>query len=269
MPAAECLPHGEPSGGVDLLTQEPQLEAIIRRVAELILRNQPCVALTGAGISAESGIPTFRSKGGLWEKFDPAVYASIEVFRRDPSKYWSIRGEFIRNYDDFKPNPGHLALAELESMGLLRHVITQNIDGLHRKAGSRSVTEIHGSLREIFCVTCRREYRAPHIPEGMPPRCDCGGVLKPNTVLFGESLPPDALETAWRESGMCRVMLVIGTSAVVQPAASLPHVAKQGGAAVVEINLERAFPGADYFLKGKAGALLPLIVSEIIKSPVR
>ena len=103
----------------------------------------------------------------------------------------------------------------------------------------------------------------------MPPLCECGGVLKPNTVLFGESLPPEALETAWRESGMCRVMLVIGTSAVVQPAASLPHVAKQGGAAIVEINLERAVPEADYYLEGKAGTLLPLIMSEIIKSPVR
>jgi NAD-dependent deacetylase len=222
------------------------------------------VALTGAGISAESGIPTFRSKGGLWEKYDPAVYASIEVFRQDPSKYWSIRGEFIRNYDAYQPNPGHLALAELERMGLLRHVITQNIDGLHRKAGSHNVIELHGSLREIFCVDCRKEYRAPHIPEGMPPRCECGGVLKPNTVLFGESLPPDALETAWGESQACRVMLVIGTSAVVHPAASLPHVAKQHGAVVVEINLERAFSEADCFLGGKAGEVLPMIVSQVI-----
>lgn len=227
------------------------------------------VILTGAGISAESGIPTFRSKGGLWGKFDPAVYASIDVFHRDPSKYWSIRGDFIRRYDAYRPNPGHVALADLEAMGLLRHVITQNIDGLHRKAGSRQVTEIHGSLREIFCVQCRREYRAPHIPGGTPPRCGCGGVLKPNTVLFGESLPADALETAWREAGTCRVMLVIGTSAVVQPAASLPYVAKQQGAAVVEVNIERAFSDADYFLEGKAGTVLLEIVSEVKKRHVR
>jgi NAD-dependent deacetylase len=223
------------------------------------------VALTGAGISAESGIPTFRSKGGLWDKFDPTVYASIEVFRQNPSKYWSIRGEFIRNYDAYQPNPGHLALAELENMGLLRHVITQNIDGLHRKAGSRSVTEIHGSLREILCVRCGRQYHAPDIPEGFPPICECGGVLKPNTVLFGESLPPQALETAWREAGACRVMLVIGTSAVVQPAASLPYVAKDHGATVVEINIERAFSGADCFLEGQAGAVMPKLVAEIKK----
>jgi NAD-dependent deacetylase len=236
---------------------------MIRRVADLILNHQPCVALTGAGVSAESGIPTFRSKGGLWEKFDPAVYASIEVFRQDPSKYWSIRGEFIRNYDRYQPNPGHLALAELERLGLLRRVITQNIDGLHRKAGSLNVIELHGSLREIFCVSCGKEYRAPQVPEGMPPRCECGGVLKPNTVLFGESLPPDALETAWRECQNCRVMLVIGTSAVVQPAASLPHAAREGGAAVVEINVERAFSEADLFLEGRSGEVLPQLVAHI------
>jgi NAD-dependent deacetylase len=239
--------------------------SIYQAVASLILRRQPCVALTGAGISAESGIPTFRSRGGLWEKFDPTVYASIEVFRRDPSKYWTIRGEFIRNYDAYQPNSGHRALAELEGMGLLRHVITQNIDGLHRKAGSRHVTEIHGSLREIFCVGCGREYRAPRIPEGTPPRCECGGVLKPNTVLFGESLPAQALETAWQEAGGSGVMLVIGTSAVVQPAASLPHIAKEHGAAVVEVNIERAFSNADYFLEGRAGTVLPALVSEVKK----
>jgi NAD-dependent deacetylase len=236
---------------------------IYQQVAELIIRQQPCVALTGAGISAESGIPTFRSKGGLWEKFDPTVYASIDVFRQDPSKYWSIRGDFIRNYDAYQPNPGHLALAEMERMELLRHVITQNIDGLHRKAGSRNVTEIHGSLREIFCVRCSKEYRAPNIPEGTPPLCKCGGVLKPNTVLFGESLPPDALETAWRESSSCRLMLVIGTSAVVQPAASLPHIAKEHGAAVVELNIESAFSSTDHFLEGQAGLVLPELVSAI------
>ena len=239
--------------------------SICEQVAERIIRRQPCVALTGAGISAESGIPTFRSKDGLWDKFDPAVYASIEVFRQDPSKYWSIRGEFIRNYDAYQPNPGHLALAEMERMGLLRHVITQNIDGLHRKAGSSRVTEIHGSLREILCVRCGREYQAPRIPAGTPPHCECGGVLKPNTVLFGESLPPHALETAWRESGACGVMLVIGTSAVVQPAASLPDIARQHGAAVVEVNIERAFSRADYFLEGRAGTVLPELVSELQK----
>lgn len=244
------------------------MESIYREAAEIILANQPCITLTGAGISAESGIPTFRAKGGLWDKFDPAVYASIEVFREDPAKYWSIRGEFIRRYDDYRPNSGHTALVELEAQGLLAHVITQNIDGLHRKAGSRKVTELHGSLREIFCLTCGREYRAPHVPraqEGAAPRCGCGGVLKPNTVLFGEPLPPRALETAVALASSCRAMLLVGTSAVVQPAASLPFLARERGAKVIEVNIERAFPGADCFVGEKAGIALPRIAAELGK----
>ncbi|MEN8692616.1 MAG: NAD-dependent deacylase [Desulfobacterales bacterium] len=232
-------------------------------VAELLLRLKNCVVLTGAGISAESGIPTFRSKGGLWEKYDPTVYASIEVFRKDPSKYWQIRGDFIRDYDSYEPNAAHRALVELENLGIVRQVITQNIDGLHRKAGSRRVVEIHGSLREIICQQCGRTYLAPNIPEGNPPQCACGGVLKPNTVLFGEQLPPEALEVAIRESSTCRVMLVIGTSAVVYPAAHLPVVAKQHGAKIVEINIETAFPDADHVVLEKAGTAMARILEAI------
>ncbi len=238
--------------------------SLIEQAARAIAARLPLVALTGAGISVESGIPPFRSPGGLWEKFDPTVYASIEAFRRDPSKYWSIRGDFIRRLDDYTPNPGHIALAELERTGLLRHLITQNIDGLHHKAGSRSVTELHGSLREIFCLACSRRYHAPHIPPGTPPRCDdCGGVLKPNTVLFGEALPPQALKRALQEAANCGCLLVVGTSAVVQPAASLPQVARERGALVVEINLERSPVGADLFLEGPAGVILPRLADAL------
>lgn len=232
-------------------------------VAELLLTLKNCVVLTGAGISAESGIPTFRSRDGLWEKYDPMVYASIEVFRRDPSKYWLIRGDFIRNYDIYTPNAAHRALAELEQMGIVRRVITQNIDGLHRKAGSRKVIEIHGSLREITCLRCSKRYLAPHIPQGDPPFCECGGVLKPNTVLFGEPLPPNALEAAYHESQTCRVMLVIGTSAVVYPAAHLPVLAKQNGAKIVEINVERAFTGADTVILDKAASAMSRLLEAV------
>ena len=241
------------------------MDAVYKEIAKLMMDLKTCVALTGAGISAESGIPTFRSKGGLWEKYDPMVYASIETFREDPSKYWTIRGEFIHDYDTYQPNPAHDALAELEEMGILRHVITQNIDGLHKKAGNQKVTEIHGSLRETYCLQCGREFIAPHVPQGLPPYCDCGGVLKPNTVLFGEQLPPGALEAAYHESATCKVMLVIGTSAVVQPAASLPVLARQKGAKIVEVNIEPAFPGADFVLQEKAGVGLSRILKEIKK----
>ena len=239
------------------------MKSVYKEVAELMANLKHCVALTGAGISAESGIATFRSKGGLWEKYDPMVYASIEAFREDPAKYWTIRGEFIRNYDTYLPNKAHLALAELEKTGIVQHVITQNIDGLHKKAGSKNVTEIHGSLRETYCLQCGQEFLAPHVPKGMPPYCECGGVLKPNTVLFGEQLPKAALETAYHQSATCKLMLVIGTSAVVQPAASLPALAQQKGAKIVEVNIERAFAGADYVIKEKAAAGLANILEEV------
>jgi NAD-dependent deacetylase len=241
------------------------MDSNYKKIARLIVDLKPCVVLTGAGISAESGIPTFRSKGGLWEKYDPMVYASIETFREDPSKYWTIRGEFIRDYDAYQPNKAHLALAELEEMRMVHHVITQNIDGLHKKAGSRNVTELHGSLRETYCLQCGKEFIAPHVPDGMPPYCECGGVLKPNTVLFGEQLPEGALEDAYHESATCKLMLVIGTSAVVQPAASLPVLAQQKGAKIVEVNIERAFPGADFVILEKAGDGLSGILEEIKK----
>jgi NAD-dependent deacetylase len=242
------------------------MDTLYGDVAKVMIERKRCVALTGAGISAESGISTFRSRGGLWEKYDPAVYASIEVFRRDPSKYWSIRGDFIRDYDSYQPNNAHLALAELEEMGILQSVVTQNIDGLHIKAGSKRVIEVHGTIREINCLKCGRQYIAPNVPEGMPPYCEsCGGVLKPNTVLFGEQLPPDALMNAQNESLICNVMLVIGTSANVYPAAALPELALQHGAAIIEVNIERAFHRVDYFLGEKAASALPKLVNEIKK----
>ena len=244
---------------------EYHMDNVYQEIAKLMVDLKSCVALSGAGISAESGIPTFRSKGGLWEKYDPMVYASIEAFREDPSKYWTIRGEFIRNYHTYQPNKAHLALAELEKIGIVHHVITQNIDGLHKKAGSKNVTEIHGSLRETYCLQCAKEFIAPHVPDGMPPYCECGGVLKPNTVLFGEQLPKDALETAYHESATCKLMLVIGTSAVVQPAASLPALAQQKGAKIVEVNIEPAFTGADFFIEEKAGSALAELLAAIKK----
>jgi NAD-dependent deacetylase len=241
-------------------------DSVYRQAAELLRSSRKCVALSGAGISAESGIETFRSKGGLWEKYDPAIYASIETFRLDPAKYWEIRGDFIRRYDTFQPNAAHRALAELERRGIVQQVITQNIDGLHRKAGSLRVLEIHGSLREITCQRCGRIYLAPDIPEGTPPHCDCGGVLKPNTVLFGEQLPVKVLEAACAEARTCDLMLVIGTSAQVYPAAHLPSLAKAHGAAIVEINIERAFGSADFVILEKAATAMTRLLDALRQS---
>ncbi len=239
------------------------MNVLYEDIAKLMLDLKEGVALTGAGVSAESGIDTFRSKDGLWKKYDPSVYASIEVFKQDPSKYWAIRGDFIRNYDEYQPNPGHFALAELEKLGLVHSVITQNIDGLHTKAGSRKVLEIHGSLRETYCLKCGKRYVAPNVPEGLPPYCDCGGVLKPNTVLFGESLPPAVLDGAYRAAQECNLMLVIGTSAVVLPGALLPLFAKEKGSTIIEINTEKSFPVADFYIQEKSGVALPKIVEAV------
>lgn len=241
------------------------MENIYQKIAALLVHNRNAVALTGAGISAESGIPTFRDRGGLWDKYDPMVYASIEMFRQDPSKYWQIRGEFIRNYDSYQPNAAHQGLAALENLGILNAVITQNIDGLHKKAGSINVLELHGSLRETYCLKCSREYIAPDLPNGMPPACECGGVLKPNTVLFGEQLPPAVLNKAIAATASCRLMLVIGTSSAVQPAASLPYLAQQQNAKLVEINPTESLDGADIFLPEKAGTAVPAIMQEVNK----
>lgn len=240
------------------------MEEKYKRIAKLLFESKKCTALTGAGISAESGISTFRTKGGLWEKYDPAVYASIDTFHRDPSKYWTIRGDFIRNYDDFEPNPAHKALAELEEMGILSSVITQNIDGLHIKSGSKKVIELHGTLRQTFCLKCNKEYIAPNVPDGTPPYCtECGGVLKPNTVLFGEQLPAQPLYEAQQESTTSDMMLLIGTSAVVYPAAAMPQLVKDRGGQVIEINPRNEFPFTDYFIGEKAGTALPNIIKEV------
>lgn len=241
------------------------MPSIYDEAANIITDCISCVAVTGAGISAESGIPTFRTRGGLWNSYDPTIYASIDTFRKDPSKYWSIRGEFIRDYNKYFPNKGHLALARMEESGHLKCIITQNIDGLHRKAGSKTVLEIHGSLRVIYCMSCKKEYIAPNIPPGETPYCQCGGVLKPNTVLFGEQLPVDTLSEAERLAGSCDAMLLIGTSAVVYPAAYLPVLAKNNGAKIIEINIEHSFKDSDIIIEEKAGLALSKLEEYINK----
>lgn len=241
------------------------MNSIYEKAARIIVNSGRCAVLTGAGISAESGIPTFRSKGGLWNDYDPTVYASLSTFQKDPSKYWSIRGDFIWNYNEYSPNEAHYSLARLEEMGIVASIITQNIDGLHKKAGSRNVIEIHGSLREIYCQECNREYIAPEIPKCEVPTCACGGVLKPNTVLFGEPLPEGALFNAQEESEKCGSMLVIGTSATVYPAAQLPVIAAGNGAKIIEINIEKSLSSIDLFIGQSAGKALPALEEEIDK----
>ncbi len=209
----------------------------IEEAARLIEKSDYMTALTGAGISAESGIPTFRGKDGLWNKYRPEELATPQAFATNPQLVWEWYAWRMRIMFDAKPNYAHEALAELERLGILKAVITQNVDDLHERAGSKNVLHLHGSLRVVRCVECNREAEVSKPPPVPPlPRCECGGLLRPGVVWFGEMLPRHVLEKAFGEVEKSDVILVVGTSAVVQPAASLPLIVKRRGGAVIEIN---------------------------------
>lgn len=238
----------------------------IERAASAIRSSRKTVALTGAGISAESGIPTFRDPGGLWDRYDPEEYATIDAFRRNPGKVWQM----MRDFTELKtpqPNPGHYALARLEQMGFLSCIITQNVDNLHQASGSQDVIEFHGNLRQAVCQSCDKMLPLAEVSlETLPPYCSCGGVFKPAFVFFGEPIPSHAQSRSSEEAQNCELMLVIGTSAEVYPAAAMPGVAKEAGARVIEINPEPTnLTGAisDFIIQGKAGVVMPQIVAAI------
>ena len=206
------------------------------RLAELIRASRSVVALTGAGISVPSGIPDFRSPGtGLWENVDPMEVAHIDVFRRDPERFWHFYGMRFQSLEDKRPNPAHAALAVLEEAGLLHAVITQNIDRLHARAGSRELVEVHGSIASSSCLVCGVRYelgdvRARHEGDAQGvPRCDCGAALKPDVVLFGELLPATEIERAERLALGADLMLCIGSSLEVFPVAQLPELTLSSG----------------------------------------
>ena len=211
---------------------------LIERAADTLATAKRAVALTGAGISVESGIPPFRGKGGLWEKIDPMKYAHIDAFLEDPETVWKVLiADMKIVLDKARPNPAHAALVDLERLGILKTVITQNVDGLHQVAGNRDVIEFHGSFAWQRCQTCNLSIATATVDVAqIPPRCRCGGILRPDCIFFGELIPPDSLNRSQQMSAACDVMLVIGTSATVQPAATMPFIAKDNGAIVIEIN---------------------------------
>jgi len=216
----------------------------VERSIDLLSSARYAVALSGAGISTASGIPDFRSPGsGLWDKVGPFVVASIYGFRLRPTAFYDWLRPLAAKFQAARPNPAHIALARLEEMGRLKVVITQNVDGLHQMAGSRRVVELHGDARHATCTKCGRQlptdrFMQDFIEEGEVPRCpDCGGVMKPNVVLFGEMLPVRALLEAQAEAEACDLMLVVGSSLLVAPASDLPLTARRLGAEIVFINL--------------------------------
>jgi len=277
---------------------ELKIRDLVKRAAEDLKKANYAIALSGAGISTESGIPDFRGPSGIWRKdlqAEKKAYQSYEKFLEDPKGYWEDRlstPSLLGDLEEAKPNPGHYALAELEKMGILKCLITQNIDGLHEKAGSRNLIEYHGSYFKLRCSKCGSRSGIKEIDleqlreeEKLPPLCKCGGVIKSDIVHFKEPIPIDAAKRSQEEAWKCDVMLICGTSAVVYPFAQLPRLAKkhmteeeikmESGlylvkqvpfTTIIEVNAEPTpltEEGiSNYLIQGKAGEILPGIVQE-------
>lgn len=232
--------------------------------SRLASADQPAVVLSGAGISVSSDIPAFRGSGGLWARFDPMEYATIEAFRSDPDKVWQMLWELDAVLEAAEPNAAHRAIAELQDLRAVATVVTQNIDGLHQQAGSDDVVELHGSRTSLTCLACGRTVaRDTVVAEragGGAPRCDgCGGPLKPDAIFFGEPLPMSAWRRAEQQVRAATDVLVVGTAGEVEPAASLPHLASSTGAGVWEINPQPILSTAHHIPRPAEDALPELV----------
>ena len=233
------------------------------RLAALIAEHQPCVVLTGAGVSTESGVPDFRSPSGMWAEFDPREYATLGAFRADPEKVWRFYAPRFEMLTSVEPNPAHRALAELERLGLVRAVVTQNIDLLHKRAGSQDVVEVHGSIRTSSCPECRASYPlaevVPLIEEhGAPPCPACGAILKPDVVFFDELMPEAAIARAVDLAEDAGLLLVVGSSLEVYPVADLPRSTLEAGGKVAVVNRTPTWVDgrASLVLRESAGTVL-------------
>ncbi len=244
------------------------LEEALSRTAAWLRESQYTVVFTGAGISVESGIPPFRGPNGLWTKYDPRCI-EINYFLQNPRDSWRKMKEiFFDSMEGAQPNTAHLALARFEEAGYVHWLITQNIDFLHQRAGSTKVTEFHGSIGSLHCLACGMKVLTSDLSwEPFPPVCqECGSIIKPDFVFFGEDIPEKALSTSFSEAEKAELMLIIGTAGEVVPAAMLPTIAKRKGARIVEINLapSRYTEGiSDIFLQGSAAAVMSRLEKEI------
>ncbi len=242
------------------------MKASARLISYVRQAKSVCV-LTGAGISAESGVPTFRGAEGLWSRFKPEELANFDAFIKNPDLVWEWYSYRKKVMKDVQPNPAHLALVALEDMIPRFTLVTQNVDNLHRRAGSRNVLELHGNIERSYCIACGKYAQDVSITaEKQAPHCiHCNGLLRPDVVWFGELLPQEVFAEAEEAARRCDVFLCVGTSAVVYPAASLPLWAKSAGAYVAEINTERTdlSSSADETLLGRAGEILPQLVEAL------
>ena len=272
------------------------MESLIKRAAKDMAGSKYAIALTGAGMSTESEIPDFRGPKGIWttnKEAEAKAYQRYELFLSDPKAYWEeilglqgTYGTFHEQIRQAKPNPGHYALAELEALGILKCIITQNIDGLHKKAGNKRVLEYHGSVNAVRCISCGSRFAREEISlDELPPHCKCGAVLKDDVVHFKEPIPSDVMAESEKEAVQCDLMIICGTSAVVYPFANLPRMARHhasrlvlgldviGRKTDVKIIEANADPTplthegvSDYLIQGKTGEILPRIIEEVKKS---
>jgi NAD-dependent deacetylase len=248
------------------------MEERIREAAEIVVSSRLTLALTGAGVSVESGIPDFRSAEGLWARYDPAEYATIAAFRQNPDKVWNMLRDMEDLVKNARPNAAHVGMGELERMGFLHHVITQNIDNLHQEGGSKNVIEYHGNSTTFSCIWCGKRYTREEIGEEPTPRCVCTKPLKPDVIFFGEAIPADALDRSFELASRVEVVMIVGTSALVSPANTIPVLAKERGAKLIEVNKEETHLSGsvtDVFLKGSAGAIIPALVDAVRKAAGR
>jgi len=231
-------------------------------VAQKLKGSKKIVFVTGAGISQESGIPTFRGKDGYWRRYDPMKLASIDAFYDDPKLVWEWYEDRRKNILSVKPNEGHFAISQMEEFKDVV-VLTQNIDGLHQRSGSTNVLELHGSIIRIKCTVCDFIDNITENFESLPPKCKCGSMLRPDVVWFGESLPQNIWQSAIKEASVCDVMVIVGTSLVVSPANTLPVYAKQNGAILIEVNPEKTVMSNDMTLSIQATSVgvLPKMLS--------
>jgi len=243
------------------------MENKTREAAELVLNARYPCAFTGAGISNESGIPTFRGEGGLWTKYDPELF-ELSYFTAHPAESWKLLKKlFFETFAQSRPNEAHYVLARLEQGGLIKTLITQNIDNLHYEAGSRNIAEYHGNCRDLVCLRCRKLVRAnDSILEKLPPVCKCGGILKPDIIFFGEEIPPKAALKSQKTVKKTDLMIIVGTTGEIYPASYLPIEANRRGAKIVEVNTKPSSYTnviTDIFLQGKASTMLKELEDEI------
>ena len=252
------------------------IEVALQKAAELVNDSGYVVALVGAGLSVESGIPTFRGSGGLWTRVGEPSMNGYEQFLRDPVRWWQhqlnpdadpARTEFREAIDSAEPNPGHYALVRMERLGILRMTITQNVDNLHVRAGSEYLIEIHGNRTKVRCIGCESRWSRESFDYArLPPLCpDCGSLVKGDTVMFGEPIPPSVIDACFRETALSDCVIVCGTSATVFPAASFPRMVKENGGTLIEANPNPTplSDSADVVLRGPTGECLPELVNRL------